>query len=340
MNNSQANWLGRSRGLIVAFALMTAAPLAPCMAATGAAPPIPMPDNAEEVEYNAPDGRLEFESASTVKAVADFYRAKMTELGWQPQLSVINNANMVVLNFAKDKKAVSFTIMQMGPKVNVQAEGSALRAVAAAPPASSDKAAISEAVENLEAEESGGLPVPKKHSMSSSTKTPFRREVAASVPANLASVLAFYRRELGKLNWKEEAKGTVIAADRAVVVFFSPAGTAVLKLALKDGETSVNLAAKDPAAATKAGLLPKPGQAKLVFGNMLPGEAVVVINKQTIKIAGGVGTKKPDGPTLDLPPGKYIYSLKSGATGEVEIGADETWGLLVGPGGVLPLQAY
>ena len=34
-------------------------------------------------------------------------------------------------------------------------------------------------------------------------------------------------------------------------------------------------------------MIPKPGQAKLVFGNMGGGEAAVTINKQTIKLAAG-----------------------------------------------------
>jgi hypothetical protein len=323
----------KSCGLIVALAMVA---LSGCWSPGRAADaPVPLPDNAEEVEYNGPDGRLEFTSASSVKAVADFYRARMKELGWQSHSSVINNANMVVLEFAKGGKAVSFTIMQMGPKVNVSADGSGLIDAAAA----SDKPAAAEAAE-LEAEESGGLPVPKRHSMTVGTKTPFRRGVEASVPVDLASVLAFYRRELGKLNWKEEAKGTSVSADSAVVVFTTPEGAAVLKLARKDGETSVNLTVKDPAAATKAGVLPKPGQAKVLFGNMLTSEAVIVIDKRTVKVGAGVGVKSPDGPTLDLPPGKYTYTVKGGDRGELEIGADETWGVVIGPGGALALQAY
>jgi hypothetical protein len=56
------------------------------------------------------------------------------------------------------------------------------------------------------------LPVPKEHSMSSigvgklpGTETAIRRELNASIPADLNSVLAFYRAELGKRGWKEAA---------------------------------------------------------------------------------------------------------------------------------------
>ena len=62
--------------------------------------------------------------------------------------------------------------------------------------------------------------------MSEGTTTPFRRDLKASVPLNLTDVLGFYRRELGKLNWKEETKGAVITADNAVIAYASPEGPA------------------------------------------------------------------------------------------------------------------
>ena len=71
----------------------------------------------------------------------------------------------------------------------------------------------------------------------------------------------------------------------------------------------------------------------------------VTINKQTIKIAAGAGGPQAKGPTLDLPPGKYRYSVRvagrPAGNSEIEIAADDTWGLLVAPGGeVMPLQVY
>ena len=66
--------------------------------------------------------------------------------------------------------------------------------------------------------------------MSEGSQTPFRREVTASVPADLPSVLAFYRRELGKLNWKEDANAARVTTDHAVLSFSSSDGLAVLKL--------------------------------------------------------------------------------------------------------------
>ena len=274
----------------------------------------------------------------------------MKQQGWQPQSSVINNANMVVLNFSKAGKSVSFTIMKMGNKTNVSADGSALKGTTAKADAPADKAPAADTAsqpateDDLIAEESGGLPVPKRHTLAEGTKTQFRRELNANVPLDLSAVLGFYRRELGKLNWKEETKGAVVAADNVTIAFAAPEGPAMLKLGRKDGETKVNLVLRNPAAAAKAGIAAKPGQAKILISNLNEVEAVVTINKQTIKVAAGVGAKAPDGPTLELPPGKYKFSVKvagkPASNDELEIAADETWGLVIGPGGALPLHVY
>jgi hypothetical protein len=310
--------------------------------------PVPMPDTAQDVAFDAAGGRLEFGSSSSIQAVADFYRSAMKEQGWASRSSVINNANIVMLNFSKGGKDVSFTIMKMGPKTNVSAHGPGLKMAAvnsnAPPAATADKANAPASTDDLVAEESGGLPVPKRHTMSEGTKSTFRRELKANVPLGLNDVLGFYRRELGKLNWKEEAAGAVVAADHVNLVYTSPDGPAILTLGRKDGETTVNLAVRDPGAAKKAGVMPKAGQAKVLVSNLTEADAVLTINKQTFKTAAGAGTKAPDGPMLDLAPGKYKVSSrlagKPAHEDEIEVFADQTWGLLIGPGGVLPLQVY
>ncbi|MGZ5840671.1 MAG: hypothetical protein ACXWJ8_01890 [Xanthobacteraceae bacterium] len=304
--------------------------------------PVPVPETAEDVDFAS--GRLEFSIAASIKSVAEFYRATMRQQGWQAQSSVINNANMVELNFSKAGKSVSFTVMRMGDKTNVTADGSALDVATSKPVEPAAAAPVQASAEDLEAEQSGDLPVPKRHTMTVGTKTPFRRELNANVPLDLATVLGFYRRELGKLNWKEDSKGSVAAPDNVVLAFSSAEGPALLKLGRKDGETTVSLTVRNPDAAAKAGVAPKPGQAKLLISNPNEVEAVITINKQTIKAAAGAGMKGPDGPILDLAPGKYKFSIKlagkPASNDELEVGADETWGLFVGPAGALPMHVY
>ncbi len=329
---------------------------APLQALANSPTPVPVPENAENLKFDGADGKLEFDSSSSVKAIAAFYRGLLKPQGWKEEPSVINKSNMVVMEFAKGGKALSFTAMQMGPKVNVSADGSGLVMANAKPGSAngpSNGSTAKSAVEALEAEPDSALPVPKRHTVSSmgashlpGGQTPFRRELEASVPAELNSVLAFYRSELAKRGWKETAERAVVKADHAQLAFTSPEGPAVLKLGRQNGETTVNLAQKNPAAAAKADVMPKPGQAKLLFGNMGGGEAAVTINEQTIKIAAGAGgPQSPKGPILELPPGKYQYSLKVAGgparNNEIEIAADDTWGLMIAPNGeVLPLQMY
>ena len=319
--------------------------------------PVPLPENAENVKFDGAEGRLEFDSASSVKALAAFYRGSLKPLGWKEQPSVINKSSMVVMEFSKGDKELSFTAMQMGPKVKVSADGSGLVMANAKPDVkgreTSNAAAANAPVEALEADPDSALPVPKQHTMSSlgtgklpGSETPFRRELEASVPAELASVLAFYRSELGKRGWKEAAERAVVRPDQVQLVYSSPDGPAMLKLSRSNGETSVNLAQKIPAAAAKADVMPKAGQARLMFGNMGSSEAVLTINKQVIKVAAGSGgPQSPKGPTLELPPGKYQYSLKvadrPARNSNIELAADDTWGLMIAPSGeVMPLQMY
>jgi hypothetical protein len=272
---------------------------------------------------------------------------------------------MVVMDFSRAGKALSFTAMQMGPKVNVSADGSGLvmaNAKMAGKPAAAGAQATGEttakgtdkaADQVLEADADSALPVPKQHTMSSigtgkvpGSNAPIRKELEASIPAELNNVLGFYRTELGKLGWKEATEGAVVKPDQVQLAFVSPDGPATLKLGRSNGETSVNLAQKYPDVAAKADFAPKPGQAKLVFGNLGGSEATVSINKQTIRIASGVGgPQSPKPPMLDLPPGKYAYTLKVAGgparNNQIEIDAGDTWGLMVAPSGdVLPLHMY
>ncbi len=254
-------------------------------------------------------------------------------------------AKFVMLNYAKADDGLQITINASGTgDTNVSANGSALKSVAAkaAPPSPED----------LEVTETAGLPVPKAHEMAMGERSGMRVSVKADVRLPLAATLDFYRRELGKRHWQEITAGAVIAADHAAIAFTAPGGPAMLKLARKAGHTTVDLSMKDTAKAAKAGILPKPGQAKLLFGNMLKADAAITIKGKTVKgktvkIKAGAGSKGPDGPTLDLPPGRYTFTaqIPGGANSNdtdntVTLAAGETWGLLVGPGGVLPLQMY
>ncbi|MBA2124817.1 hypothetical protein DLM45_01075 [Hyphomicrobium methylovorum] len=317
-------------------------------ALAGNAAAIPLPANAEGIETDS--GRLEFNTTSSVQQVAAFYRTEMKALGWSEQKSVINRSNMTVLGFRKGSDEVSLTILKMGSSVNVMGTGSVFKAAnktASGEAASGETPSTADqsnaADEPLVADEAGGLPVPKPNSLSGSESTPFRRGANASVRAKLAAVLDFYRSELGKRNWTEDTAKAVVTADRAELRYATPDGPAVLKLSRANGETIVSLAIREEAKAKASGFMPKPGQVTILFGNILDTPATITIAGKTVKVKAGAGKNGPDGPKLDVKPGTYSYSLKGAAGGDAEpvtVGADEIWGLMIGPGGVLALQMY
>lgn len=329
---------------------------APLNALADSKTPVPLPENAEGVKFEGDDGQLEFSSTSSVKALTAFYRASLKPAGWKEQPSVINQPNMAVMEFSKSGKSISMTVMQMGPKVNVSANGSGLVIAAAKPveaKSTQARAAQAKSKEPLTLDPDSALPVPTQHSSTglSSTKFPgsdqsFRTELEASIPAELGEVLAFYRAELTKRGWQEKTDGATVTAERAELAFTSPEGPAVLKLGRARDETTVSLMQRNPQAAAKADIMPKAGQARLMLGNMGPKEALLTINNQTVKIAAGAGgPQSPKGPMLDLPPGKYQYALRlpgrPARTETLTVAAGDAWGLLVGPSGdVLPLHMY
>lgn len=321
-------------------------PQAPLTALADNSVPIPLPSNAENVAYDAGAANLDFNSVSSVAAIVAFYRASMPPLGWTERKTVINQPNMVALEFHKGEQEVSLTVMKMGTSVNVTATGSALENRTAAPAESTQPApgGDSETTQALELDDAGGLPIPKPHSLIGSEKSMFRRGANGSVPAKLTDVVEFYRVELAKRGWQEDTAKAIIKPDAAEFFYTTPDGPAVLKLGRGNGETSILLSVRETEAAKKSGLMPKSGQTKLLFGNILDSTATVAIAGKTIKIPGGAGSKGPDGPMLEVAPGKYPFSLKGSkapmANDTIEVAADEIWGLMIGPGGVLPIQMY
>jgi hypothetical protein len=196
-----------------------------------------------------------------------------------------------------------------------------------------------------------GLPRPKPWLLTTAKDSTFIKAFHVETPLDLAAVLRFYRLELSKRGWSENV-GAVVEPGRAVIAFTTSEGPALLRLTHHDERTIADLSLRKPAA-TNAGILPMPGQVRLLLGNATDEEAVITINEQTIELAAGAkladdpatGRKSPDSQEINLPPGKYEVFLKlaSGAaqSREFEVAADETWGLVAGPAAVpIPLRLY
>ena len=229
----------------------------PLHAAADQTTPVPVPDNAENIKFDGAEGKLEFDSAASVKALAAFYRGSLSSLGWKEQPSVINKSTMVVMEFSKGGKELSFTAMQMGPKVNVSADGSGLVMANARPDAkgrqTANAAATNAPVEALEAEPDAALPVPKQHTMSSlgsgklpGSETPFRRELEASVPAELASGAGVLSQRTRKTRLEGIGRARRGEAGSGPARLFVARRAGDAETARSNGETSVNLGAEDP----------------------------------------------------------------------------------------------
>jgi hypothetical protein len=196
-----------------------------------------------------------------------------------------------------------------------------------------------------------GLPRPKPWLLTTAKDSTFIKAFHVETPLDLAGVLRFYRLELSKRGWSENV-GAVVEPGRVVIAFTTSDGPALLRLTRQDDRTIADLSLRK-AAAINAGILPIPGQVRLLLGNATDEEAVITINEQTIELAAGAkladdpatGRKSPDSQEINLPPGKYKVFLKlaSGAAQnhEFEVAADETWGLVAGPAAVpIPLRLY
>ena len=196
-----------------------------------------------------------------------------------------------------------------------------------------------------------GLPRPKPWLVTTAKNSTFIKAFHVETPLDLAGVLHFYRLELSKRGWSENA-GAVVEPGGAVIAFTTADGPALLRLTHQNDRTIADLSLRKPAA-IDAAILPIPGQVRLLLGNSTNEDAVITVNEQTIKLAAhteltddtATGRKSPESQEINLPPGKYKVSLKiaSGAAQNraFEVAADETWGLVAGPAGVpLPLHLY
>lgn len=198
-----------------------------------------------------------------------------------------------------------------------------------------------------------GLPLPDGWGLMTAKNSPLIRSAHVETPRDLKDVLGFYRAALGQRGWTE-TDGAVVEPDRAVVAFATADGPAVLRLARQDDLTIADLALRKPWGAT-SGILPKPDRVRLMLGNRTDDAAEITVNERTTQLAAragediaysdGAAGELPDSQRLDLSPGKYKVTLriKGGAamSRELEVAANETWGLLVGPdGALLPMRLY
>jgi hypothetical protein len=212
----------------MAIALAAAAPSA--MADTqlivqaDKAKPLPIPQGATDLGGDPARGAVEYKHTALVLDISAFYVREMTKLGYSNKSLFTPKETIVVHDFMRNGKRVSVTILRAGAQTTVRARGDDLiQAAAGLPPVTTqyDAAAPKPAqaseppkvttltLDQLTAEPNGsGWPVPKPNVNAGRGAMPGMIEATARVKTDVATLAAFYRRELPKLKWTEKPGGT------------------------------------------------------------------------------------------------------------------------------------
>lgn len=318
-------------------------------------PDVPLPPDAQGVKYEAEFGEIAFTSATDIKKLVQFYRQELKKKDWvEDEIISVAEDTFGSLQFTKGEASLALTMFRFDEATEVTISLDGLSA--AAEPSTNDTGVTSTegsaptgSDEPLVAEDKDGLPVPSNYGNFSSEGTDYRRMITTDVPAPVNAVVEFYRQELAAKQWQELPSTIGPTDSEATLMFENPAEEAQLEVQLtqntNDG-TDINLLFKSVGAAKKDGILPPSGQARLYFGNINEGPVTFSINQKEIKVEPqDPGQKSMEGvPNIDLPPGEYEYTLtipgEPPVTDKVQVGADETWGLIGGPGGAFPVQIY
>lgn len=318
----------------------------------------PVPEGAAEVERDTESEMITYRSQLDLMKIAEFYRKELQKQGWKEdegETFLEAKAGVGGITFAKGDVWVRIAIQDGKPasrtRMVVFGEGLVWPSAAkdAPEPAKADADAPDAPAApagNLVADDQYELPVPKDINETVQDRTPFRVAMNAKIAAELPRVLEFYRREMAARGWKEDAAKAAVADEQAVLVFTGKEGQGRLRLSRKRKDTLIEMELRYPDRAKKAGILPEPGKARLMLGNAHEKDVVFVVAGKEYKLAAGVGGKDPkDATSLQLAPGKYKVTIKIAGeddqSEDMQLGADETWGLVVSPtGGYFPARLY
>ncbi len=203
-------------------------------------------------------------------------------------------------------------------------------------------------VETLKATDKDGFPVPDNYTDYTGEKSAYMQSATATTPVPLKAVLAFYSRELRSRNWSESPGGAVNTEAKAILLFENKKKD---QLALKltrnvKGGTDIRIIVKSKTEAAKDGILPSPGKVRIYLGNMAEKQAVFIIHqkKVVLKMQSTSDQSMKDAPFVEVQPGMHPYTLTLAGEkligDKLEVGPNETWALIAGPGGALPIQLY
>ena len=310
------------------------APAAP-VAAPADTPPLvavekhglPMPDGMSSSINEFNDNiKLSFIAPNSVADIVAFYRTELAKKEWKETAAKVSE-NEAALSFTTPKGPARLTVKRNGEDSETEL---ALGPDAAAPVVDASGSTA------LVATEKNGLPLPDGLGNNGSSATQFSKSVNFSAPNSVAEIVAFYRAELGKKGWKEDA--AKVDEKAAELSFTAPEGPAKLTVKRNGDMSDAELTLTQKSKAAASPLAPKAGMVKLVFGNLSDKAADVSIAGKHVKLAAGQGAKGPDGPTLEVKPGDFTAAMKGADPQTFTAGPDEIWMIGVGPGGLIAIK--
>ena len=309
------------------------APAAPVPAAANLPPLVatdthglPLPDGVSSSlnQYND-NIRLSFIAPNSVADIVAFYRTELAKRGWKETSAKVSD-NDAELAFTAPTGPGRLTVKRNGEDSEAELGVGPDAGKAVSPAGSTALVAI----------EKNGLPLPDGLGNNGSSSTAFSKAVNFSAPNSVADIVAFYRAELTKKGWKEDA--AKVDKKAAELSFTAPEGPAKLVVTRNGDMSDAELTLNQKAKAAASPLAPKPGMVKLVFGNMSDKAADVSIAGKHVKLAAGQGAKGPDGPTLEVKPGDFTAAMKGAEKQTFTAGPDEIWMIGVGPGGLIAIK--
>jgi hypothetical protein len=210
------------------------------------------------------------------------------------------------------------------------------------------KPADKNTAQTLKAEDKDGLPVPADYTNYSGESSAYLHSITADSPSPLKTVIQFYRKELKAGKWHELPGKNPATGSQAILAFENDKKErlSVKLVGNADKTTGITLSVRMEAAAIADGVVPPAGKARVYLGNMTEGPVVFILDKKKYDVKKqSTNDRSMKGvPFADLPPGKHAFTLTQAGQKPVkdtfEIGPDETWGLIAGPGGALPIRMY
>jgi hypothetical protein len=172
--------------------------------------------------------------------------------------------------------------------------------------------------------------------------SPYMKSLQASVDADLADVLTFYRAALSDTGWQENVDATSEAEKSATMAFTGDEGSLSLELGRRRGETMITVTLRQEDLAKEHGIVPAKGKAMLILGNATDAAVQVMVDGKAHKLAAGQGGRDPaEAVKVPIEPGEHTAEVPGSAAEKFEVPIDATWGVIVIPsGGVYSDRVY